>query len=253
MRQVRVVLVEPKNEGNVGAVARAMRNFGARELVLVKPCPIGDEARKRAMHGLGILEAAKAVGSFADATVGADLVVGTSGIDTTSEKHFSRIAMPPRDLAGRLAPMDGTAAIVFGREDFGLFEGEIAECDLLVKIPASEEYPILNLSHAVAIVLYELFQSHGTRRATRKASGMEKEKLHAAFAALLEATNYPAHKSGRTKVMFRRLVGRAVPSKWEFHALMGTMTRATNRIQRLESKRETRAEQTRRVQGPRGP
>lgn len=234
MRQVRVVLVEPKNEGNIGAVARAMRNFGARELVLVRPCEIGDEARKRAMHGLEILESAKTVDSFGEAAAGADLVVGTTGIDTTSEKHFSRIAIPPRDLAGRVDPLDGTVAVMFGREDFGLLEGEIAACDLLVKIPAAVEYPILNLSHAVAIVLYELHQARASRRSRREASGLEKEKLHEAFAALLEATDYPPHKRARTKVMFRRLVGRAVPSKWEFHALMGTITRATKRIERLE-------------------
>lgn len=253
MRQVRVVLVEPKNEGNIGAVARAMRNFGSRELVLVKPCAIGDEARKRAMHGVEILEAAKTVDSFAEAAAGADLVVGTSGIDTASEKHFSRIAIPPRDLAARLAPLDGTVAVMFGREDFGLFDGEIAACDLLVKIPAAEEYPILNLSHAVAIVLYELHQGRGPRRSVREASGMEKEKLHEAFAALLEATAYPPHKRARTKVMFRRLVGRAVPSKWEFHALMGTITRATKRIQRLEGAREVAAERSRKVHGRRAP
>lgn len=237
MRHVRVVLVEPKNEGNVGAVARAMRNFGATELVLVSPCPIGDEARKRAMHGADVLEAAKTVDSIAEAVAGADLVVGTSGIDTASEKHFARIAIPPRELAARVAPMDGTLAIAFGREDFGLFERELAGCDLLVKIPAAEEYPILNLSHAVTIVLYELHQARRSRRATRPASGLEKEKLHEAFAALLEATDYPPHKRGRTKVMFRRVIGRAVPSKWEFHALMGALTRATRRIARLEKAR----------------
>ncbi len=237
MRQVRVVLVEPKNEGNIGAVARAMRNFGAMDLVLVNPCPIGDEARKRSMHGVDILEAARTVDSLAKAVADADLVVGTSGIDTTSEKHFARIAIPPRELATRLAPMDGTVALAFGREDFGLFEDELLGCDLLVKIPAADEYPILNLSHAVAIVLYELHASRVTRKGTRPASGMEKEKLHEAFAALLGATDYPPHKRARTKVMFRRLVGRAVPSKWEFHALMGALTRATKRIERLERPR----------------
>ncbi len=234
MPRVRVILVEPKNEGNVGAVARAMRNFGASELVLVRPCPIGDEAGKRAMHGREILEAARTVDSLAAAVRGADLLVGTSGIDTESEKHFARIAMHPRELAARVAPMDGTLAVAFGREDFGLLEDELAQCDLLVKIPASAEYPILNLSHAATIVLYELFGARAAARGRREASGFEKERLQEAFAALLEATHYPDHKRGRTKVMFRRLVGRAVPSKWEFHALMGVLQRATKRIERLE-------------------
>lgn len=234
MRTVRVVLVEPKNEGNVGAVARAMKNFGVRDLVLVKPCPLGDEARKRAMHGVSVLEAARIAPDLDSAVEGADLLVGTSGIDTASEKRFARIAVTPRDLAERLAPMDGVVALLFGREDFGLLEAELLRCDLLVTIPTSEEYRILNLSHAATILLYELFSSHVPARARRRASALEKEKLHGAFEALMLATDYPTHKRERTKVMFRRLVGRAVPSTWEFHALMGVFQRATKRIQRLE-------------------
>ncbi|MFA5895923.1 MAG: RNA methyltransferase, partial [Thermoplasmata archaeon] len=128
MPRLRVVLVEPKNEGNVGAVARSMRNFDATELVLVKPCRLGDEARKRAMHGVDILNAARTAKDFRAAVRGADLVVGTSGIDTASEKRFARIAVTPEDLAGRVAPLDGTVALVFGREDFGLLEEELLEC-----------------------------------------------------------------------------------------------------------------------------
>lgn len=237
MPRIRVILVQPKNEGNVGAVARAMRNFGAPELVLVRPCPLGDEARKRAMHGRDLLAAAKTVDTFDDAVRGADFLVGTSGIDTQSEKHFSRIAMRPREMAERTTAMNGTLALAFGREDFGLSEEEIARCDLLVKIPASEAYPILNVSHAAAILLYEIHAARAPRRAIREASGLEKEKLHEALAALLQATDYPTHKRARTKIMFRRLVGRAVPSAWEFHALMGVLVRATKRIQRLERSR----------------
>lgn len=245
MARVQVVLVEPKNEGNVGAVARAMKNFGAEDLVLVRPCPLGKEARKRAMHGNDILEAVRIVDSFSEAVRGTDLLVGTSGIDTRSEKHFARISVTPRDVAERVAPLDGTVTVAFGREDFGLLEEEIAECDLLATIPAAAEYPILNLSHAATIVLYELFAARAARRPRREASGFEKEKLHEAFAALLKATDYPPHKRARTKVMFRRLMGRSVPSKWEFHALMGVLSRATKRIERLEGRRAAGAERSR--------
>lgn len=234
MASIRVVLVEPKNEGNVGAVARAMKNFGAEDLILVNPCPLGTEARQRAMHGIDILEAARILPEFEIAVKGADLLVGTSGIDTASEKRFARIAMSPRDLASRVAKTDGRVALLFGREDFGLLDEELRRCDLLVTIPASEEYPILNLSHAATILLYELFAARAIEPGTRQASGVEKEKLHEAFAVLLEATEYPAHLRARTRIMFRRLMGRAVPSKWEFHALMGVIQRATKRIRRIE-------------------
>ncbi len=234
MQSVRIILVEPKSEGNVGAVARAMRNFGARDLVLVRPCPLGDEARKRAMHGVAILQAAKKVDSFDAAIRGADFLIGTSGIDTRSEKRFARISVSPRELATRVASLQGTVAVAFGREDFGLFESELARCDVLATIPAAADYPILNLSHAATVLLYELFAVRMSMRARREASGLEKEKLNEAFAALLEVTHYPEHKRARTKIMFRRLMGRAVPSAWEYHAFMGALQRATKRIQRLE-------------------
>jgi len=237
MREVVVVLVGPKNEGNVGAVARAMKNFGARRLVLVDPCPIGEEARKRAVHGVDILDAARTVRSVDSALRGVDLVAGTTGIATASEKKFLRIALTPKEFAQRVAPMDGSLAILFGREDFGLLDAELARCDLLVSIPASPLYTVMNLSHAAVVVLYELFATRSGKDARRRASGPEKEVLHRAFSEIMEATDYPSHKRGRTRIMFRRLVGRAVPSKWEFHALMGVLTRATKRIRRLERQR----------------
>lgn len=237
MAAIRVILIEPKNEGNVGAVARAMKNFAAEQLVLVRPCPLGIEARKRAVHGVDILEAAKTVRQLDRALHGADLIVGTSGVDTSNEKRFARIATTPRDLAERTARFDGTIALLFGREDFGLREEELLRCDVLVTIPASGTYPILNVSHAAAILLYELFASKAPRRRTHKTSGSEKERLYATLSELIEATNYPEHKRTRTKIMLRRMLGRAAPSKWEFHALMGVFQRATKRIRRLEEKR----------------
>ena len=237
MPSIRIVLVEPKNEGNVGAIARVMKNFGVEDLVLVRPCPLGAEARQRAMHGVDVLGSARTVPDIDDATADVDLLVATSGVETSNEKRFARIAIPPRDLAARISAMKGRVGILFGREDFGLRDEEIRACDLLVTIPASKSYPILNVSHAAAILLYELHAGRGSRTTTRPASGLEKERLHEAFGALMASTDYPDHKRVRTKVMFRRLLGRAVPTKWEFHALMGVFQRATKRIQRLERDR----------------
>ena len=229
-----VVLVEPKYEGNIGAVARAMKNFGVSELILVNPCEIGDDARKRAMHGLDVLESAKTVDRLDEAMEHADLVVGTSGIDTRNDKKFNRLAVTPKDLAERINAMDGKVAILFGREDFGLLNNELLKCDLLVTIPTAPAYHILNVAQAAVIILYELVQKPA-KKGGKPASAMEKEKLHEAFDALLAATDYPEHKVERTKVMFRRMVGRAVPTKWEFHATMGVLARATKRIKMLEA------------------
>lgn len=234
MVELRVVMVEPKHEGNVGAVARAMKNFGIADLRLVEPCPIGVEARRRAMHGIDVLEAARKHGTLAEAIIGTDLVIATSSVATESEKKFARIATTPREVATKLSEMKGRAALVLGREDFGLLNEELRAADLLVSIPATPEYTALNVAQAAAILFYEIY-SHGARvMRPRTASGMEKERLFEAFEGLLAESNYPVHKRQRTSVMFRRLVGRAVPSKWEFHALMGVLQRATKRIRRLQ-------------------
>src|SRR5437667_30645 len=128
-----------------------MKNFGVAELVLVNPCIIGAEARKRAMRAVDVLDAARTVADLERALKDTDLVVGTSGIDTESEKRFARISVTPWDFATRVAKTQRRVALLFGREDFGLLDRELLRCDLCVTIPASPDYPMLNLSHPVTL------------------------------------------------------------------------------------------------------
>jgi TrmH family RNA methyltransferase len=236
MVDLRVVLVEPRHEGNVGAVARLLRNFGVEDFVLVRPPPLGEGAFRRAMFGADLLRRARHVETVADAVADVDWIAGTTGVATATEKRFLRLAIPPGELAKRMADVDGRVALLFGREDFGLRNEELEACDVLVTIPADPAYAILNLSHAVAILLYELRRAPPAKR-PRAASGAEKEVLYRTFDDLLDAIAYPAHKRDRTRVMFRRLMGRAMPSKWEFHALMGVLGRAVKALRRLERER----------------
>ena len=221
--QIRVVLIEPLNDGNIGAIARAMKNFGLEELVLVRPCAVGEEGIKRAMHASDILKSARTVFSDDEALEGADYIVGTTGVDTANEKKFSRIAMTPESFADRISGVEGRIALLFGREDFGLDNDIVRRCDFLVTIPANPAYPILNISHAATIVFYELFAHDATKASLREASGFEVEKLNEFFATLLDSIDYPEHKKDKTKVMFRRMVARSVPTTWEFHTLMGVL------------------------------
>lgn len=236
MPSVRVVLVSPRNDGNVGAVARSMANFGLRELCMVNPCELTDEAFKRAKHAGDILRSARTVTSFEEALEDASLIVGTSGIVTQGEKHFVRIPMTPRQLAERLVDFEEEMVILFGPEDTGLAQEQLLRCDILVHIPAHEDYPILNLSHAVTVVLYELFESKVSLEVPRKANGVEKEKLLLFFDELLDAIDYPDFRKEKTKVMFRRLMGRAVPTKWEFYTIMGVLGDAAKKIRCMEKK-----------------
>jgi len=219
--QFRVVLVEPLNDGNVGAVARAMKNFGINELFLVRPCAVGEEATKRAMHGIDVLRNAKTVFTESEALKDIDFVAATSGVDTVNEKNFSRISMSPRDFAAKVKDSKSRIALLFGREDFGLDKQLLKKCDFLITIPASDAYSILNISHAASIVFYELFVTGVEAWGPRVAGELEKEKLYEYFSLLLDSIDYPPHKKDKTKLMFRRLIARSVPSTWEFHTLMG--------------------------------
>jgi len=236
MPEFRIVLVSPRHDGNIGAVVRSMGNFGFPELYMVTPTEITEEAFKRAKHAGDILRNAITVDDLDEALEGCDLIVGTSGIITQGEKHYARIPLTPKQLAERLKEYEEKVAILFGPEDSGLAQEDIMRCDILVHIPASAEYPILNLSHAATIVLYELHDAKPRKGAPRSASEVEKEKLFQFFDDLLQAIDYPDFREDRTKVMFRRMMGRAVPTRYEFHTIMGVLGDAAKKIRKLEGK-----------------
>ncbi len=218
----------------MGAVARAMGNFGFQDLFLVRPCEVGDEAYKRAKHAGDILRAAMVVDTMAEAVRDCDLVVGTSGIVTEGQKHYVRIPITPRELAEKTRDHEGRIAVVFGPEDLGLTQEQLERCDILVHIHAHQDYPVLNLSHAAAVVLYELFQVEGRPPRPSPATEEEREKLFEFFHDLLVAIDYPEFRREKTEVMFRRMMGRAVPTKWEFYTIMGVIGDAAKKIDRLE-------------------
>ena len=239
MPEFRVVLVSPRHDGNVGAVVRSMGNFDFEELFLVSPCEITEEAYKRAKHAGDILRQAVHEDTVEKAVEGCDLIVGTSGIVTSGEKHYVRIPLTPREFAERMKDYDEKVAILFGPEDTGLLQEDLMRCDILVNIPSSKEYPVLNLSHAATIVMYELFQVRPRRAGgPRPTSDQEREKLFLFFDDLLDSVDYPDFRRERTKVMFRRMMGRAIPTKWEFHTIMGIFGDAAKKIKRLESKKD---------------
>ncbi len=231
-----VVLAEPKTPGNVGAIARAMANFGVSQLRIVAGVPLDEEAYKRALHAAPILEDARRFEDFPSALEGLDFTVATSGIVNINDKRHVRNALTPAQMADRIGPMEGTVGLVFGREDYGLYTEELAACDLVVTVPTSPGYPVMNLSHAVTVLLYELRREVPLHHETIKASEAERDLLLSAFDDLLDATDYPPHKLDNTRVMLRRIIGRATLSEWEYHTMMGVIQRANKRIGRLEEK-----------------
>ncbi|MDR0791012.1 MAG: RNA methyltransferase [Methanomassiliicoccaceae archaeon] len=232
MGNVRIVLVEPKFDGNIGAIARSMANFDLNELFLVSPCDIGDDGYRRAKHGAHILKDARIVDTLDDAVDGCFLVVGTSGIVTKGEKNYVRVPISAAEFADRIKEYDEKVAILFGREDIGLSQDELARCDLLITIPASDSYPVLNISHAATIVMYEVSQCVAS--APTPADADEKERMLTFFDDLLDAIDYPEQRRENTSIMFRRLMGRAVPTKWEYNTIMGVFGDASKIIKRKD-------------------
>lgn len=229
--RVEVVLVRPKEDGNVGAVARVARNFGADRLLLVAPrARVGAEARRRAMGGLALLTGAERFPSLARAVAQADFVVGTTDLSTGRSTAYLRRSVSPERLGEIARTFEGRLAVVFGPEDNGLSREELERCDLLVHIPARREFPTLNVSHAAGVVLYALHRAGGpwdpdTTPAPDvvELNGREKELFLERLGEVLARTRYPVHKRRGLILLFRRVLGRATPTEAEYRMMLGLL------------------------------
>jgi TrmH family RNA methyltransferase len=231
--KLRVVLVEPLYEGNVGSVARSMKNFGFHDLVMVNPCKIEDFGSAMASHARDVLQMSRSFSSLPEALEGANLVVGTTGKRLETEQHHLRLHLrvpcfTPSELAAKLNGKEGTIALLLGREDCGLNSEELAICDMLVSIPTSGEYPVMNLSHAATVLFYELSgaESGGTELASRQSLDLLRERAN----SLLQDVSYPLHKLDFADLMLRRILGRAELTEREARSLLGIINRIRWRI-----------------------
>jgi tRNA/rRNA methyltransferase len=156
---VAVVLVRPREEGNVGAAARAMANMGLGRLILVEPAPpLGPTARAFAVGARHVLDGCSRVASLREALAPFPRVIGTT---STRDRRQTVPLIGPRELPERLAadPPGTPVALVFGPEVGGLTNEELACANLVVSIPCAPLQPTLNLAQAVLILAYELYQA----------------------------------------------------------------------------------------------
>jgi tRNA/rRNA methyltransferase len=224
---LRVILVEPMYDGNVGSVARAMKNFGFHDLVLVNPCKIDDFGRAMASHARDVLQMSKSFSTLPEALQGANLVVGTTGKRLEHEQHHLRLhlrvpCLSPSELSEKLRGKEGTVALLLGREDCGLNSDELAICDMIVSIPTSEEYPVMNLSHSAAVLFYELSKIGNENGASVEMASPESlALLRERGRSLLQEISYPEHKLEFSTLMLRRIFGRAELTERETRTLLG--------------------------------
>lgn len=235
------ILVEPKELGNIGASARAMKNMGFKNLCLVNPPPvITDEARRLACNALDVLNAAKTYDSIADAVKNKAIVVGTSRRKGRSRGVFLNVG----EGAARLhdIALKNKIAILFGREDRGLYNEEVEECGFLITIPSSTKQPSLNLSQAVLLTAYELsnaeYKKEGAPAAKVRwqelADREETEALYSRIGDTLKMLEYipRGDRNLEDKIIrnFKHFIGRAGMTRWELKMLHGICSQIEKRI-----------------------
>jgi len=225
-----VAVVDPQTPGNIGTIARGMKNFGFSELLLIDAPDLDPEGEAYGFAGQAredILPNHRRP-SF-ETLVSEYYTIGFTAIP--AENATAPIRYPvttPATLADELATVDTPAALVFGREDTGLNNDELGRLDRVCSIPAANGYPVLNLGQAATIALYELRELTDTPAQLperTRAAETDIERLYDQFDAFLAAIGHPEEKRAKTKRLFRRLVGRAHPTARETVTLTGLFRR----------------------------
>lgn len=245
--RIRIVLINTTHPGNIGGVARAMKNMGMSNLYLVDPKEYpSDRATWRASNAADVLSDAKVVSSLDEAISGCGLVVGTSA----RERRIPWPLVTPRECGDRCVVEAGEhdVAILFGREDRGLTNEELHKCNYHVHIPANPEYSSLNLATAVQVVTYELRMTYLAAQNGDKPVHFDDWDMPPAKSDALE--HYYEHlqrtletltflepgNPRQTMTRLRRLYNRTRLDEMELNILRGVLTATQNYIYHTDNK-----------------
>ena len=212
LANIRIVLVRPRGSGNIGSIARAMKNMGQTELAIVGTARTRSFwARATAVHGRDILSHAKRYETIREAIADCALVVGTTCRSGLYRTH----SQPPRELAPEIvaAARNGNVALIFGPEDHGLSNKDLEHCQLLVTIPTHPDYQSLNVAQAAVICLYEIYVASLTKGPKAKIKRAEAENVERLFermrTVLLKIGFLNSENPEHMLLAFRRILGRA--------------------------------------------
>ncbi len=247
--QIAIVLVNTSHPGNIGAAARAMKNMGLNQLILVDPedFPSG-AATARAAWAVDVLENARVVSTLEEAVADCGLIIGTSA----RSRKLPWPMLDPESCAERVLGEHKTnkVAIVFGREDSGLNNEELQLCHYHVQVPTSPECPSLNLSAAVMVISYEL-----SRRARfvadavkapedefwdqERATAEENERFFTHLERVMIAIRFHDPDNPRQLMQrMRRLFGRIRIDVMEMNILRGVLSNIEWHIKHRDERRE---------------
>ena len=229
---IRFVLVEPSHPGNIGAVARAMKNMGLDELVLVKPKTFPHaEATARASGADDVLARARVVQTLAEGIEGCGFVVAT----TSRGRDLNYRVLEVREAARRVVEEAGrgSVAVLFGAERMGLTNEDIDVAHALIRIPGNAEYLSLNVAMAAQIVAYEIFQARtavgvvpSRQGAVPFATPQQMAHLYEHLAQVMEEVEFRDRTQSGTNLMERihRFLQRAELDQNEANILRGFLT-----------------------------
>ncbi len=235
--KTRILLVEPEGEENIGMIARAMANFGVKELVLVNPnCNHqSGKAKSRAMHAQEILKKAKIAKNIEEGLNGASLSIGTTGQRPKGDS-LRKVVVPVEEIMGQMSQTGSCLAIVFGRESTGLSNKELEKCDAIASIPSSPDYPVLNLANSASIILYELWKAR-QKSSFVSAKKQERDRLTSYFEKLAGWSGVRNKTS--TVNAFKALVSRSPITKKEADAVSAVFSRVakTNTVKKASKEK----------------
>ncbi len=233
-----VVLVEPETPGNVGFAARAMANFGVTRMRIV-----GEDVRENqyanvyAVHAASILENAEIYDTLEAALYDVEAAWGATA-RKGSNHSVTRVTVPLDQMPDPTS-LPATVALVFGRESNGLSNEELALCDIVFTIPTSKRYESMNLSHAIAVTLYEFYKKYATKPERwptdiRPATREEREQAAVFFDDLIDKTTIKEFRVPIAKQVFRNLLNRAFMTGRELATMTGTIRKIGKLIKEEE-------------------
>jgi len=220
---VTIIIVEPENPGNIGAIARVMANFGYSNLILInsKCNHLSEEARNRAKWGNDVLKKAKKSTSLKHTLKKFHTRIATTALIGT-DYNIPRSPMQP----DQLNKIPKKTVIVFGRESSGLTNEEVNMCDFVVTIPTPKKYPTLNLSMSVGIILYELSKANKekTNSHIQLASQADKEQVMKNMNDIINKQTFPTPSKKQTqKTIWKRIFSKSFLTKREAFAVIGLL------------------------------
>ena len=219
--ELRIVIVEPLYQINLGYIARISKNFGVDKLIIIKPrCDVGGkDALKYSKHAADLLSNAKIMDSLSKATAGT-FIVGTTAMPEKTGAAFHNLFTVEETIKMLKKNKAGAASLLIGRDDTGLSKEEIKKCDAVISIETPGEYSSLNISHALAILLYEFTNKLGMNEKYQKRSADNEnvEQVIKLFGRFISGRK-DIRKKKEVEMAFRHIIKRACPTKKELAAI----------------------------------